>query len=165
MPRQPGIRQRRVSARAGRVSRHQNALAAAATALINLNRLTDALIVVQHAGMSSGHTALLGTCRFAGTYERRGAAPDPARHLVSFILNRQLDKAWTVGTRQPACSRSTSCTEAGRVYQNKANQAGRRRIACAVSFLREKGELIKPPTVRNALALDPRNTDGLKLMA
>ncbi len=149
----------------------QNALAAAATALINLNRLPDALIVVQHAWeVKPDDTTLLG--RLADLQERTNDMAAAAKSCAALgeLYSQQgsLDKAvdsWAHASQLVPDSIELH-QKLAEVYQKQGQpKLAVGELLVLSRLLREKGELDQAARLcANALALDPRNTDGLKLM-
>lgn len=149
----------------------QNALTVTVTALINLNRLPDALIVAQHAWEAKPDDAAL-LVRLADLQERANNLPAAAKSCTAlgdlYSQQSNLDKAvdsWARGSRIVPDNIELHQKLAD-VYQKQGQPKLAVSELLALSHLhREKGELDQAARVcANALALDPRNTDALKFM-
>jgi tetratricopeptide (TPR) repeat protein len=149
----------------------QNALAMTVTALVSLNRLPDALTVAQHAWqVQPDDTALLE--KLADLQERTNDLPAAAKSCTAlgdqYLQQGHLDKAVDSWSRA-----SRIIPEDVQLHHKLADvyqKQGQPKLAVGewltLSYLhRQKGELDQAArSCANALAIDPRNTDGLKLI-
>ena len=149
----------------------QNALSAATAAFINLNHLSDALIVVQHAWeVKPDDTALLK--QLADLQERTNALPAAAKSYAA--LGDLFSQQGSLNQASDSWARASQIVPDNLELRQKLADAYQKQgqPKLAVSELLElsrlhrgKGGLDQAARLcANALALDPRNTDALKFM-
>ncbi len=149
----------------------QNALAATATALINLERWSEALPVLEHAyQLKPDDFATVE--KLSGVQEQLGKAADAAQSYASLgaLYEQQgnADQALEIWSRASQLDpNSIPLHEKLAAAYQRQNQP---KLAVAELILlsrlyRKKGDLDQAALqCRTALAIDPRNTDALRLM-
>jgi tetratricopeptide (TPR) repeat protein len=149
----------------------QNALSAAVTAFINLNRPSEALIVVQHAWEIKPDDAAL-LAQLTDLQEQTNNLPAAAQSYTTLG-----DLYWQQGNLSQATDSWAHVIQIvpdnlelrqklADAYQKMGQpKSAVSELITLSRLLREKGDLDQAARLcANALALDPRNTDALKFM-
>jgi tetratricopeptide (TPR) repeat protein len=148
-----------------------NALAAATTALINLKRWADAAVVLQHARqVQPGDIATLE--KLASVWEQLNKPADAAEVYASTgdlyeqqaHIEQAIERWARAGQLDPENMALHQKLAAAYQRQSQFKQAVNELIVLSRLY-RKKGDLDQAAAqCRVALAIDPRNTDALKLM-